>query len=112
MTEFEEALKARDTAIALADSGAPDDWKQLAHLAGEHVARRQQLLTSEDIRDMLDYHNIPEPKEHRAIGPVMMRLRNAGVIRNTGTFTRYTRKSRHTGITYVWESLIWKGRTA
>lgn len=104
--EFQEALRARDYAIAQVDAAAPEDWKELAYLAGEAVARRQKYLTSEDVRDMLDRNNVPEPKEPRAVGPVMLRLQAAGVIRNTGQFTRYTRRSRHTGITYVWESLI------
>jgi hypothetical protein len=38
----------------------------------------------------------------------MRRLAAAGVIRQTDRFTRYTRRSRHTGMTYVWESLIVK----
>lgn len=106
LDEFGEALKARDLAMANVDAGTSDDWKELAHLAGEAVARRQHYLTSEDVRDMLDRHNVPEPKEHRAIGPVMRRLAAAGVIRQTDRHTRYTRRSRHTGMTYLWESLI------
>jgi hypothetical protein len=107
--EFQRALAARDAAMERVDANAPEEWKRVFDAAIVEVARRQPTLTCENPRDLCREAEVPEPHDSRAIGPRMKRAQSAGAIRPTSTFTRYTRKSRHTADVRVWESLIYQG---
>jgi hypothetical protein len=93
---MDDAIAARDEGMARADRNASGAWKDAAYSL---VARlnRGTRFTADSVWDL----GLPKPRNPRALGPVIMRLRREGVIQWTGLFTpsRY----RHATPMRIWE---------
>jgi len=79
---FEDAARARDSAMERVDGAADPVWRADAEAAVLAVAARGMPFTTDDVWDA----GLRYPRELRAIGPVMQRLARAGAIRRTGRF--------------------------
>jgi hypothetical protein len=73
---------AKAAAIAQVTAHANPDWLAAASQALLNVARRQPLLTADDVWRELGDH-APLQHEARAIGPVMLKACKAGIIEAT-----------------------------
>src|SRR4051812_45579926 len=71
--------------MAKADANACPEWRYMVDHAIVAVARKQQLVTVDDV--ITELGEIPHcPKNHSldALGPAMTRAARMGVLRNTG----------------------------
>jgi uracil-DNA glycosylase family 4 len=97
------AQTRRDTAIAAVEANADDDW--LADAYDELVVflqRHPQFF----VDDWWAETKLAEPRESRALGPVVMKAARAGLMVKSGTF----RKSIRSNMTEkpVWQSCIYR----
>jgi hypothetical protein len=100
---FDDALRAKNEALATVDANAPSDWKRRADDALDAVARREREFTSDAVWVELGMEQPPEP---RAIGPVVLRGVKRGIIRATDRYAASEMVSCHGRRKMVWASLI------
>jgi hypothetical protein len=102
MSVLEETLEA----IERADRAATAAWKREAFNAVLRTALRLPDFISDDVWETEP--RLDEPREARALGPVMLRVARAGYIRKTDRM----RPSIHSHLSGkpVWESLVTDGR--
>lgn len=96
------AREARDEALERVHD-AP--WASFAWPALEAVARRQAVVTSDDLWKELDRRGIPRPIEGRAAGPVMLRGVREGLIQPLG-FTTGTNRKHHGDVMRTYQSRL------
>lgn len=95
------AKNARDTAIARVEGAAPEEWKTAAYAAVEWCARNYQTFTVDDVQRRMGDNN---PPEGRAMGPVMLRAKQNGLIEPTGTYRPSTQPQCHANPRQVWKA--------
>lgn len=103
-----QACQRRDAAIARVEAGADAEWKVAAAWAVYSVALSKRYFTGDDIWAS----GLPKPREARALGPVMLRAKRAGVIRPTGRVVASDVPGNHRNPHYEWESLIFGSEVA
>jgi hypothetical protein len=79
-----------------------DEWKNLAYEKVLEVARINAEFTPDDIWAT----GLPKPQEARALGGVMLRAKNRGIIEKTGRSIRTSQPESHRADVTVWKSLI------
>ena len=92
-------------AIERADQNASDRWKSEADRCLRLLALRNATITADDLVEMLEDREVTT-HNLSALGPVFLRARNAGQIRNSNQMVQSRIPRRHRKIT-VWESLIY-----
>lgn len=99
------AQSQRDTAIAAVEANADDDWLTEAY---DELVRYLQRHPEFFVDDWWAETQIAEPRESRALGPVVMRAARAGLMIKSGSF----RKSIRSNMTEkpVWLSQIYRSR--
>lgn len=97
-----QAVEVRDEGMARAEDGA-GGWSDVALEWLRAHCRHHPTLCSDDLWNS----GMPEPREPRALGPVLMRAVRLGLIRNSGDYI----KGKRSGMAArtVWESLIYQG---
>jgi hypothetical protein len=85
------------------DSNADSDWKAAADKAVRHCAVTMSSFTTDDVWTVLESQGV-STHENRAMGAVMKRLSNAGVIHNTGTTRLSSRSTQHYRPLTVWSA--------
>jgi hypothetical protein len=98
---LDEALTARDVAIARADDGAAPDWKTMAAAAVRHCADQLHTFTTDDVLVRLAELGAPRTTSLTALGPVMQRAAKSGLIVKTGELRLSRLAQRHRDLT-VW----------
>jgi hypothetical protein len=97
--------KARDEAITRADEHANPDWKTIAYQVGVTVARKREILMSEDIiaamPDSVTTHEL------RAMGAVMRRLQKDEIITPLGSYDKSPSPRGHSRPSLQWVSLVY-----
>ena len=93
----------RDQALDRVET-ANKSWVDTAVTVGRAVASTMAEFTSDDIWNALDEAN--RPREPRAMGPVMMRLQRAGVIRPTDRVKKSALPQCHSRPKRVWRSML------
>jgi uracil-DNA glycosylase len=98
------AQTQRDTAIAAVEANADDNWLADAYDALVAYLKRHPEFF---VDDWWSETQMPEPRESRALGPVVMRAARAGLMVKSGSF----RKSIRSNMTEkpVWHSQIYRG---
>lgn len=81
---------------------ADNDWAELAYAAVRQVAEKQSEFTPDDIWAT----GLHKPNEARALGGVMRRAHNGGLIEKTGRVQPTTQPESHGTDVTVWRSLI------
>lgn len=81
-----------------------DEWKEVAYNTVCLVAKRYAEFTPDEIWAA----GLPKPEEARALGGVMTRARNAGVIEKTGRVRPTTQPESHNTDVTIWRSMIYK----
>jgi hypothetical protein len=109
MDQRQLAFELRDEAMARAQAGAGPSWNALADRVLRRIAESRPFLTSDDVRDELCRLGVPEVREMRALGPVMMRGAKDGIIARAPTFARKRRPQHHANVSTVWQSTIYMG---
>ena len=113
------AVEAEDTPVlnpalahALADRGcqqsgdrAAEDWKESMQHAIYVIARRQPLLTSDDLWNEVGAAAVQE-QNPSALGSVFRAAARDGLIRLTGDRQESLRPAHHRKPLRVWQSLI------
>lgn len=93
----------RDQALQRLEESKNLSWIETAEAVGRDVAKRSAEFTSDDIWKALDKSQ--RPLEPRAMGPVMMRLRKAGVIVATDRVRKSDLPQCHSRPKRVWRSV-------
>lgn len=98
------AARARDIDMARVDLHADPEWKDIAYDAV--CATAQELPNGFIVDDVWKHmpHWIEEPREPRAMGPVMRRAQSAGVIIPTNEYRPSARVTAHRNPRRVWKS--------
>jgi hypothetical protein len=94
-----------------ADDHADVDWKTAADDALVEAARTRREITTDDVMRLID----PRAETHdlRALGPVMRRGAQLGLIEPANTIGRpCARGARHASRLMVWRSLIYEAPAA
>jgi hypothetical protein len=107
--DYEEGVRRRDAGISMAEEGAGEDWITAMDRIVREVASVRSELSSDDVWAAMVRAGIEPPDEPRAIGPVMMRAKAAGIIKPTGRFVATERASGHAGPRRIWVSTIFGG---
>lgn len=79
-----------------------DEWKELAYQKVCQVAKTHAEFTPDDIWAT----GLPKPQEARALGGVMRRAKNSGLIEKTGRSSPTDQPESHRADVTVWRSLI------
>lgn len=79
------------------------NWAELAYAAVLQVAHNQQEFTPDDIWET----GLEKPSEARALGGVMRRAKDDGVIEKTGRVKPTTQRESHGTDVTIWRSLIY-----
>jgi len=87
------------------DNACDPDWDRAAEEAVRAVARRQPTLTTDDVWALLEASDA-RTHEPRALGAVMRRMAEAGVIAATERYTKSQRPVCHSRKIQVWRSLV------
>lgn len=76
------------------------DWSAKAYAAVCDVARSKAEFTPDDIWET----GLEKPQEARALGPVMRRAKNAGLIEKTGRSQATRQPESHGTDVAIWKS--------
>lgn len=101
---IEEALAARDREMARVDEHCDEQWKDRALQAVRLVCELRAEWHSDDIWALT---GLDEPREARALGPIMLKAARLGYCRKSDR-TRPSVRSHGSGKS-VWISLIYRG---
>ena len=88
----------RDDAMRRAEAGASEEWKAEAREAILILAGEIGEFTTDDVWELIE-----KPREPRALGPVMTRLANEGVIERTNVHRASNRPVCHRNPKRVWK---------
>lgn len=80
-------------------------WKQKAYIVVMNVARTHQEVTPDEIWAA----GLEKPEEARALGGVMRRAREKGLIEKTGRVRPTTQPESHATDVTIWKSNIFEG---
>lgn len=103
---FDDALTARDIAIARAEVNAAPDWRAAAEGAVVWCAFHHETFTTDEVLVRLTAIDAPTTHNLSALGPVMLAASRSRLIVKTGEQrpSRFTR--RHRDLT------VWRARTS
>lgn len=108
--DIEAGRVARDEAMQRADEHADDAWKDTAwRILVERIGPGE--FTTDRVWHHLDAEGAAT-HEPRALGPVMRRAADAGLIYNTGRVVKSARPECHTRPVTVWLRLAPAGEAA
>jgi hypothetical protein len=98
------AKRAKEQAIAQVESNTSEEWAEQAEAAIIVCANcyTEGGFTSDDVWWQLDFYGAKKPHIKDALGPVMLRLRKAGVIKCTGEYRASERPESHGQPKRVW----------
>lgn len=107
-----EAEKAKADGMAQAEGNAVPEWSILMLELVEQVARTMPRFTADDVFDLFaERPGAPTTHDSRAFGPVMMRAAKKGICRQADCRpVKSRRKSLHSSLITVWDSLIYEPR--
>lgn len=106
--DIEAAKLARDEAIDRSDQNSDPVWRDAYYTALCDVARVKETFTADDIWERLaEMEHVPNTKDNRAAGGVVMKAKRDGVIRLTNSTEPSRRKHCHQMLQRVYESLIY-----
>jgi hypothetical protein len=101
MFEQYKALKReRDAAAFSAMNNTKEYWRSEARATVEVLARKKSPFTTDEVLDILERKNTVT-RENRALGGIMMKARNEGVIKPIGTRPT-TRRCAHLRLKTLW----------
>lgn len=102
------AIDAGIEGATRADDHAAPEWRDEAYAAVIRTARTLAEFTSDEVWTVGD---LPQTRENRALGPVILRAQRAGVIEDTGRIRRTKQVKSHGSPARVWRSLIFDDGT-
>ena len=103
---FPSGARDNDFVLKRVDTRANISWSDATDEIIWLLARKKELLTSEDVRAaIVKQYPDTEEKELRALGPVMLRAAKHGWIEKH-SFSTYQGRSRHGAPCRVWRSKI------
>ena len=92
-----------------ADENADEKWKHVWDACVLAVAKRKELLTSDDVlAEFESLYRPPHTHNLAAIGPAMQRARVMKVVTSTNEVRRSDRPEKHGNRQNVWKSLYWR----
>jgi len=77
-------------AIEKVERGTDPEWRDAAKRALVEIARERQILTPDDLWDVVE-----RPREPRASGPIFLWARKSGIIEPTGRLVRSRNERQH-----------------
>lgn len=101
--DTDEGVAARDDAISNAEANANDRWFAAALAAVGVIAARGEPFTTDRVWALLARMGV-DTHERRAMGPVMLAARRAGIVEATDEFRASVRAEHHCGPVRVWVS--------
>lgn len=100
MISFKTLKLERNKAIFRATNSAPPEWREEARATVELFAKRKAPFTTDEILDVLERKGTTT-RENRALGGIMVKARNEGVIKAIGT-RQTTRRCAHLRLKTLW----------
>lgn len=100
------APSAKIVAIAKVEQHADPSWLVSARQAVDNLAFLHDEFTTDLVWERLTLHDVPEPREPRAMGAVMRKAAADGLIEATGDYRQSTREVNHNRPVMVWKSLV------
>jgi hypothetical protein len=88
---------------------ADPQWRKAALSAIRRVARKREKFTSADVLEALE-RSKSQTHDLRALGGVLTKARNLGLIENAGLVRRRDKHGR--GVSTIWRSLLYAGKAA
>jgi hypothetical protein len=104
--QIEAGRKARDAALEAVEEHAEPDWKELALEAVRATAMTRAEFVAEEVWAV---GNLPQTRENRAMGPVMLKAARSGWITKTDRVRPSPSAKQHLGPAIVWRSNIFEG---
>lgn len=104
MTTLFDTLPDKEHAIAVAWSGAAQDWRLRAISAVEALCATNEYFTTDDLPDAIT----GGVKEPRALGGLMTLARKMGLCEPTNTTRASKQRQNHNRPKRVWRSLVRK----
>ena len=96
-------MNAADEAIEAAGRNAHPEWVRIATRAVLYAAKRNpQGFTTDDVWALLEDRQ--GPKEPRALGAILRRLKGQGRIVSTGTYRKSSRTACHGRPVLIWRA--------
>ena len=77
-------------------------WDALAFERARYLATTQRAFSTDEIWQILD--DLPKPEDPRALGPIMLRARQAGLVVKSDMMVSSNRPACHARPTNVWLS--------
>tara|TARA_R100000655_G_scaffold8431_4_gene22052 strand:- start:10810 stop:11124 length:315 start_codon:yes stop_codon:yes gene_type:complete len=90
-------------AIERSYAASPETWREKAREIAIEICYEKEEWTTDDIWEK----GLAKVREPRALGGVCTRLRNEGIIEDTGRVRRSTREGNHGRKLTIWRSIIW-----
>ena len=99
---FDQAQARRDVGMNRAEQNAGDDWRDTATAFVREYAANHSAIRGDDLWAA----GLPEPpsKNRRALGPVLVSLAKAGVIKKDGF---YSSAASNNSPKVKWKSLVY-----
>jgi hypothetical protein len=107
-TSVEPTKPVQDYANSYTECANPQ-WRKAALSAVRRVARKREKFTSADVLQALETSKA-QTHDLRALGGVLTKARNLGLIENAGLVRRRDKHGR--GVSTIWRSLLFAGKAA
>jgi hypothetical protein len=103
VTDFEDVRAETRDALQRVEDGSDPAWLEHAYACLRRTAKELPELISDDVWE----RGLPETREARALGPVLLRAKREGIITKTDRVRPSVRS--HMSGKPVWISNIYKG---
>jgi len=107
-TLFDPPERAKTDAIAQVEANNRD-FVKVAYTILRYLAYAKPTVTALDVWALAADRNVPLPTNPRAMGPVFIRARHAGLISPTNQWVKSGRVSDHKQQLRVWRSEVYRG---
>jgi len=101
-----DAPSAKIIALHKVESHADPAWMLAAFTTVELIAYVHDTFTTDAVWKSLEQNNVNSPREPRAMGAVMRKAAQDGLIEATGRYQQSTRDSNHQRPVAIWCSLV------
>lgn len=106
MSDYEDIYSVTEASIAQSDRARSERWKQIVLAAIWAIAKCQEQVLVEDVRDYLGPRFLGDSPH--TLGPVMRRAAQEGWVEFRHEYTTSTLSNQHRRPVRVWQSLIYQ----
>jgi len=101
-----DAPSAKIIALHKVESHADPHWMASARAEVDAVAFLYDEFSTDAVWERLANHDVPEPREPRAMGAIMRKAALDGVIEATNRYEQSSREVNHQRPVMIWRSCV------